>query len=178
MASLHIRPAQLRRAGLRAIRLIVDRTQAGTDRHGTAFAPYSTTPFALPAGGGARGALSRLEDRDEASFFQTKEGALWAIVEGGYAAYKAERYGQDSGQVNLTATGSMIRGLTIVDVQTADARASVTLGFTDPSEAEKAYYHSVSGAGKSRTIRDFMGLTDDELDTVTEDVADGIDIDL
>lgn len=176
MATLRISRRHLRRAGERAVQLVVQRTQEGTDRHGADFQPYSTTPFAMPAGGGAHGALKRLVDNDEASFFETKKGALWAVVEGGYAAYKAERYGQDGGAVNLTATGSMLRSLQVVSVQQSATSGQVTVGFARIEDAEKAYYHSVAGAGPGKTIRDFMGLTDAEEEIVAQEVAEGLTI--
>lgn len=178
MADIKVRRASLRRAGQRAVALIVKRTQQGKDKNNVAFEPYSTTPFAMPAGGGARGTLQEMVDEERASFFETKQGALWAVVNGGYAAYKAARYGQDDGTVNLSATGSMMRGLTVTAVSSRGENGRVTIGFTRIEEANKAYYHTVSGAGPSRTIRDFMGLTDEGLDEVQNIVADGLTIDL
>ncbi|SHK67113.1 hypothetical protein [Rhodothermus profundi] len=55
---------------------------------------------------------------------------------------------------------------------------SVTIGFNRTDAAEKAYYHVISGAGRSRTIRDFLGLTDEEVARVADVVARGIRLEL
>ena len=170
--------AKLRKAGERAVSLIKQRTQRGEDRFGKDFAPYSTRPFAMPAGGlnRKREALSELG----ADYFQ-RNGSLWAIIEGGYAAYKKERYKNAPGggeTVNLTATGAMLRALSVTRVVSSGAGSDggkVVVGFTSVAAAEKAYYHSVAGAGPSETIRDFMGLTE-EADEVAEIVGRAVTI--
>ena len=59
-------------------------------------------------------------------------------------------------------------------VQVDEQSKSVTIGFSRSEDAGKAYYHVVSGAGKSRTIRDFLGLTDAEMEQVADVIARGI----
>ena len=54
----------------------------------------------------------------------------------------------------------------------------VTIGFSRLEAAEKAYYHSVAGAGPSETIRDFMGLTEEEIDEIAEMVDDAVTIEV
>ena len=56
--------------------------------------------------------------------------------------------------------------------------SGVTIGFSRLEAAEKAYYHSVAGAGPSETIRDFMGLTEEEIDEVAEMVDDAVTIEV
>jgi phage gpG-like protein len=104
-------------------------------------------------------------------FTSKKSGKLWAVIEGGYAAYKQAAYPGDSG-VNLSATGAMLRSLTILSVD--EATLTVVIGFTRTDEAVKALYHDQLGAGKSRAIRHFMGLTDTEQTELGEMGADGI----
>lgn len=160
---LVIDPDALTRAGLLAVELVVERTLAGTDRHGQAFRPYSTRPLAVPAGSITKAAQGRLGGNLEL-FTSAKTGALWALVEGGYAALKAARYPQDGGGVNLSATGAMLRGMGVV-AQDAD---SVTIGFSRTEEAEKAGWNVES--------RDFLGLTDAQAAEVGDVLGGGVSL--
>lgn len=147
--------AGMKRAGLRAIQLIRTRTLKGQGLDGP-FAGYGVNPFALPAGaltGQARAAL-----KGRLHYFKKPSGRLWVVVEGGYKAYKQARYPQDGGNVNLSATGAMLRAMTVTKVD----GDTIQIGFTRQEEAEKAYWHNVTGAGKRRVIRRFMGLLDQE----------------
>lgn len=155
------------RAGLLAVKMIRERTLAGKDVDGKPFKPYGTRVFARPAGGLTKAARSNL--RKMASYFR-KGGSLWMAVQGGYKAYKEAVYG-DSSIVNLQAEGHMLRALTVlepVDTQSGVVR----VGFTRSEEAEKAYWHNVSGAGKSRAIRRFMGLSEAEKRIIAKDISD------
>lgn len=155
----------LRRIGLRAVEMIVERTQQeNLDASGNAFAPYSTRPFAMPVGGGARTAIGRLVKGGLAEYFTTKKGTLWAIITGGYAAYKRERYGQDGGRVNLTATGSMMRAVRIVAI----SGSTVTIGFARDEEAQKAAF--------VQKRRVFMGLTADQQTELARVAGEGATI--
>ena len=40
---------------------------------------------------------------------------------------------------------------------------------------QKATYHQVSGAGRSRVLRPFLGLTEAEENLIAKTVSDGID---
>ena len=163
---LVIDPAALRRAGLVAVELVVERTLAGQDRHGQAFRPYSTRPLAIPAGSTTKGALKKLAQQEDGLFYFTspKTGSLWVLIEGGYAALKAARYPKDEGAVNLSATGRMLRSLGVV-AQDGD---SVTIGFSRTEEAEKA--------GWNIETRDFLGLTDDQERTVADVLGAGVSV--
>ena len=155
------------RAGLMAVKMIRDRTLAGKDVDGQSFKPYSTQPFARPAGGLTKTARANLKGLTK--FFR-RNGSLWMLVEGGYKAFKDAVYG-DSSTVNLQAEGHLLRSLTVLEpVDTATG--VVRVGFTRSEEAEKAYWHNVSGAGKSRAIRKFMGLTEAEKKIIAKDIAD------
>ena len=63
-------------------------------------------------------------------------------------------------------TGDMMGKLNIVE-HDAD---HVVIGFEDPDEGEKAYYHCVSGAGTNHVIRNFMGLSDADIEDIEDDV--------
>lgn len=162
----------LRAIGLRAISMIRERTLQGFDADGGRLRAYSTTPFARPYGGITQRAKKNLGNRLQV-FTSKKSGKLWAVIEGGYAAYKQAAYPGDSG-VNLSATGAMLRSLTILSVD--EESLTVTIGFTRTDEAVKALYHDQLGAGPSRVIRHFMGLTPSERLELGEMGADGIEL--
>lgn len=150
--------SQLRKVGLKIIEIIDRRTGQGIDADGNPFAPYSEKPFAMPLGGITARARTALGEKLHE--FTTSQGALWAVIEGGYKAFKAAAFPQDSGSVNLTQTGRMLSGLTVVG--TDPSTNTVSIGFTNSEDALKAWYHNKAGAGKSKTIRKFMGLTEAE----------------
>jgi hypothetical protein len=120
--------------GTLALRMIRTRTEQGRDAKGSAFAPYSQ----------------------------------------GYAERKAEELG--GGPVNLTVSGRMLNDMQVVE-QTAN---KVTLGFVSAGgraprgkqtliqgsravgAADKAFWHQVSGAGKSQVKRQFFDLSEQE----------------
>lgn len=168
---IQIPEADLRRAGLLAIAMIRARTQRGIDANGRPFAAYSTRPFARPLAGIPEKAKSALGDK-LLVFTSAKSGKLWAVIEGGYAAYKAALRPNYGGTVNLTDTFSMLRALTIVKVDSATN--TIQIGFTRDEEAIKALYHDQLGAGPRRIVRHFMGLTDDEGKRVAETASGGI----
>lgn len=167
-------PDLLTRIGLRAIAFIRVRTQRGLDDSGAPFAPYGTTPFARPLGGITSRTRQALGNK--LSLFKTKKGKLWALIDGGYKAYKEAARPQDSGIVNLTDTGTMMRALTIVKVD--PATNTISIGFTRVEDALKAFYHNVEGVGKSRAIRHFMGLTPDERAELATMASEGITIEV
>lgn len=137
----------MREVGALATRLIRTRTMAGRDREGQPFAAY--TPD--------------------------------------YAAKKAkEGLGTTP---NLTVSGRMLNDMTVTDA----APGKVSIGFTSSGGStrgkgltliqrsravgaeDKARYHDVMGAGKSRTLRPFLGLTREEAETVRARVARHLD---
>jgi hypothetical protein len=160
---LVVDPAALQRAGLLAVELVLEQTAAGIDRHGQPFRPYSTRRLAVPAGSITKAAQARLGGALE-YFTTARTGALWALVEGGYAALKAARYPQDGGAVNLHATGAMMRSMGVV----AQDDNSVTIGFTRTEEAQKA--------GWNIETRDFLGLTDAHAAEVGEVLGAGVSL--
>ncbi|HVZ40933.1 MAG TPA: hypothetical protein VHI13_16755 [Candidatus Kapabacteria bacterium] len=156
----------LRRAGLRAITIMQRRTLSGVgvDEQGNAyrFPPYSEKTFAMPAGGITGQARSRLKGR--LHYFETKSGAKWVLVDGGYRALKMARYPQHGGIVNLSAEGRMLRSLAIVGI---GQDGQVQIGFARQEEARKAYWNALRG-------RRFLGLTPDEQAEVAAIAAEGI----
>lgn len=139
---------------------IQDRTAQGIDAEGKPFAAYSRRPFAAPAGALLKKAQRTLIRSKLASYFTTKTGALWIYVAGGYAAVRAAS-GRGAG-VDMTFTGRMLSALDVVEA----SPSRITIGFNDPTAARVAFYHNVAGAGRGRTIRRFLGVSDQELETI------------
>jgi hypothetical protein len=163
-------PQALYRIGLKAINAIRERTQKGIGADGRAWQGYSEKPFARPLAGITGKAQKSLGKR--LHIFTTKRGALWAIIEGGYKAYKRAAYPQDGGTVNLTVSGGMLGALAVVG--TDPATNTVRVGFSRQDAAELALYHNVLGAGRSRVLHRFLGLTDAELQRIAEEEAGGL----
>lgn len=142
----------------RVVEMIRENTIEGRDRFGKPFKPYGTRPFARPLRGITKAAQSILKQSDGIIYFKKQERSTWVVIIGGYAALKAATYPGDN-TVNLTARGSMLRSLRVLSV----AGNVIKIGWGRQKEAEKAYWHTQSGAGKSRVIRDFLGLPDSDL---------------
>ena len=165
--SIEIGSAALKRAGLLAVKMIRFRTAAGRDIDGNPFQPYSTNPFARPAGGIPQSARKRL--KESLRYFRTAQGSLWMVVIGGYKAFKAARYPAAGSTVNLQGSGNMLRALTVLSVD-ASTR-TFRIGWTRTEEAEKALYHNVTGVGKSRIKRKNLGLTATERKIIAKEIA-------
>lgn len=169
--SLKVERDALRRAGQAAVAIIVERTQRGLDADGRPFKPYSTRPFALPYTPTAftrrtEVLLRRGPGGGLVIFTTRKGGSLWALIKGGYAAYKAARYPAYEGRANLTASGAMWRGFSVIRV---DERAgTVRLGFSRAELAERAAFNE-------RT-RHWRGLTSDEKRVVASIAGEGLTI--
>jgi len=168
----------LRRAAARVILFITENTtDRGVDKNGKPFKPYSVKPFFMPSGAyinaTTKSQRAKLEASNSVHFKSSKGGKRYVIIEGGYANFKAARFPQHGGKVNLHYSGTMMGSLAVIG---EDAN-SITIGFTTKEAAERAYYHIVSGAGKSKVKRDFLGITKDQLEEVTQLLKSGISLD-
>ena len=145
----------LSKFALKVISLMRENTLNGISADGSPFAAYSSKPFVMPAGAVTQKALKKLDKQGSIYWFKAKSsGNLWVLIQGGYKALReAKGRGLD---VDLTDTGQMLRALIPVDFKENE----IKIGFTNAEAAEKAYYHCVAGAGKGKTIRNFLGLPD------------------
>lgn len=105
---------------------------------------------------------------------QDASGGAMQPLSPGYAAWK-QKVG--ASLQPLTLSGAMLNGMSVVEV----TDRSVTLGFAggsggitptgrtfsqrsrSVSNEQKALYHCVEGAGKSRVIRDFFDLNESDI---------------
>ena len=155
LSGVEIMSRIMTRAAFRAIELINEQIEQGVDFNGKPYA-YSTKPFVMPYGRlpGGKSVRKALEKSGRIQSFKTKGGALWVRVPGGYADLRAMRGRSNTGDF-LQDTGAMLADLQ--PIKTTDTEA--VIGFRDRKQAEKAYYLNVSGAGKSRRLWRFLGLT-------------------
>ena len=96
---------------------ILENTAKGIDKDGNPFTPYSTRPFAMPAGAVANKQTARRLQKK-----QTKEdpfitwfmrrGKHWIVWHKGYSHYKETFYHKS--KPDLEATGGFIKAFTII----------------------------------------------------------------
>jgi hypothetical protein len=157
---LRISQEGLLRFGNRALQIIQERTERGEGLDGK-FAGYSTNPLAVPSGIATKRARKALEGAGKLKYFK-RSGKLWMVVDGGYAELKKAIYKAAkayTGTPNLQLTGQMMGSLQAK----LSGENAVTLTFDNQEAARKAFYHNVSGAGKRKVLRRFLGLTEKEV---------------
>lgn len=156
----------LQRLGNGAVAVVRDRTLKGQFIEGPG--RYSEKPFARPLGGLTNTLYNKIvaqakgPDADNFKIFQTKRGSTWVVIKEGYRKFR-ELAGRQSGHVDFTFTGRMMRNLCVVNVLPGK---SIEIGFNRPDENQKALWHNVEGAGKGKTKRVFMKLTSREVDKI------------
>lgn len=137
----------MREVGTLAIRLIRTRTMGGRDVQGQPFAPY-TPDYAAKKAKEGLGTTPNLT----VSGRMLNDMAVTEALPG-------------KASIGFTSSGGSTRGKGLTLIQRSRA-----VGAED-----KARYHDVMGAGKSRTLRKFLGLTREEADTVRARVARYLD---
>jgi hypothetical protein len=152
--------------GQRALQLIEEGIREGLDITGKRYA-YSEKPFVRPLGGPDLNAIQmarvRMRMNSETGReaedktlqpFTAKSGAVWVRVPGGYKDWKSLVFKRPDGGPFLEGRGDMLRSMAV----TAVDDHSATIGFTDPEQAQKAFWLNISGAGKGRKLWRFLGL--------------------
>jgi hypothetical protein len=146
--------AVMQRIALKAIELINTQAEEGVDMDGKQYA-YSTKPFAMPLGAGRfRKSAKAMVKAGKINIIKRSDKD-WAIIVGGYKALREER-GLSSSSDFLQDSGAMLRALT---VEAKDEKSAI-IKFSDAAAAQKAFWLTVSGAGKSRKLWKFFGLND------------------
>lgn len=170
----------LKRLANGALALIRRRTLQGEFKEGDQ--QYSAKPFAMPIGGltkmlqkrivaQGKGTRNRAPDPNF-QLFTSKSGNLWVIVKLGYKKIR-ELAGKESDHVTMTWTGRMLRNLGVINM----TRNSAEIGFTSQDEEQKAIWHNIMGAGRSRKKHVFMYLTEKEVDKLLSDVLKNVKFD-
>ena len=125
------------KAANKFIELVNEQIRQGVDENGQPFIPYSYGYF--------------IRKNHLKSKARTKQGKLKAMKKFD-AAWNAGKH-----KVNLTLTGNMLSALTPMNVNEPGFTAKI--GFANPEAATIAFYHQISGAGRSRVLRKFLGLS-------------------
>lgn len=150
---------------------IIQNTSRGIDSEGKPFKPYSTRPFSMPFGAFTdfmtKSATSRFnkQNKDNYQIF-TKSGKTWILIKGGYLALKTARFKTGESTVNLQVLGTGRGGMlgSIQSKEISDTTALILFG--NKRASKLAYYHNISGAGKSKVIRKFLGLPKSDIEDI------------
>lgn len=139
----------------KAIELINEQVNEGIDIDGNKY-KYSEKPYWRPY---SKKIADKLGGKNgEGKLYNIvagkTKGKLGMIILGGYKAYRSA-FGRDTEGDFLQFTGNMLAAL---DVISSDGK-EVEIGFNDKKAADIAFWLNVSGAGRSRKLWKFMGLT-------------------
>jgi hypothetical protein len=145
-------PKLIEKVGFKALELIGEQIGRGIDMDDNQYR-YSEKPFAMPAGG------KKLPKALEKSgrlrkFVSRRSGKLWQIVTGGYKDWRRINKRSPDGDF-LVWSGSLLKSMSC----RAQSDTKAVLYFTSAKQAQKAFWLNVSGAGESRKLWKFFGLT-------------------
>ena len=169
---LELASGDLKKAALLIISTIRQNTNAGIDSTGKPFQPYSRLPFGMPLGAflerTTKRQRTRLNKEGDLEIYRNKKtGSRWVIIDGGYYNFKATWSPKKAAVVNLQWSGLMLKSLQVENV----TESSAEIAFSQTDKAQLAYYHNISGAGKSKVIRHFMGITDTQKQEIADFIA-------
>lgn len=127
--------------GTKAVAFIYENIDNRIDSNGKPFEPYSFNYWFY----------KYRRKRYKGKKLRTKQGKKkWQQ----FLIASRSEWETEKNNVTLSDTNSM---LTTLDVISA-SNNEIKIGFRDQEAAKKAFYHNVSGAGKGRTLRRFLGL--------------------
>ncbi len=93
-----------------------------------------------------------------------KEGKESFLVKD-YGRFKEVIYGH---RKFLVATGAMLQNMQITRID--PATGEVAIGFPDPEQEQKAYWLNVAGAGRSRRLWRFLGITREQEEQLAKEI--------
>lgn len=150
----------LKSIGNKTLSFILDNIKKGISYQGDKF-QYSENDFYIPFSPKIYSAYKK--DSSFARIVSTNSGKLGFIIFG-YKKYK-EKFYPDSLNNFLTASGKMLRDLNLLKISDNE----IILGFSDVRNSQIAYWLNVSGAGKSRKLWKFLGLSQKQVDKLSSD---------
>lgn len=166
----------MKRLANRGIAIIRERTIKGEFLDGSSSnaGQYSTTPLPLPFGKFTKMTQKKILKGDVLSgdyriFTNLKSGNTWIIIKGGYKKFR-ELAGKDTANVSLSWSGRMLRNLGVLNVD----KTTAVLGFSSEEEKQKAIWHNVMGAGKSKKKHVFMDFSKDEREELSKMASEDI----
>lgn len=128
---------------------------------------YSTKPFAMPTGAVKPRSLMldiiKGKRGNDTQLFKSKGGKLWVVITKGYK-WLREQAGKQSSKVDMRWTSELMRSLNVLSVN--PQTGEVVIGHKGKRNEDLAYWHNVAGAGRSKKIRKWLMLTDDELSKI------------
>lgn len=145
-------PDIMNRVAIRTSELLFDQIKQGIDQDGKKY-QYSTKPFVRPAGG-LRTTKALQKSGDVKFFTAKKSGNMWVYIKGGYKAYR-EMKGRSGDDDFLQFSGRMLQGM----ATRVTGNNTAEVYFVDQQAAKQAFWLTIGGAGKSRKLWKFMGLT-------------------
>jgi hypothetical protein len=161
----------IEKAGFKVIELLEEQIAKGIDSDGKQYS-YSTKPFATPE---KYKNQKQLEKEGKLKTFKTSQGKFWSIVLGGYKEYRKLNNRNPEGDY-LQFSGKMLNSIS----SRIDSDKRVSIYFTDPQSALKAYWLNESGVGKSRKLWKFFALNKNSENTlynfVKENASDDQDL--
>ena len=164
-----IKRSLLLRIGQHSVVLIKKRVADGIFLEGSSdgASQYSTKPFAMPTGAIMPRSLMlsiiKGKKGNDTQLFKSGSGKLWAVITKGYK-WLREQAGKPSGKVDMRWTSELMRSLMVLSVDPEEG--TITIGHKGARNDKLAYWHNVTGAGKSKKIRKWLLLTNDELKNI------------
>ncbi len=166
-----IKHSLLMKIGSKAVLIIKQRTAKGIFLSGSSSNAnrYSTKPFAMPLGAVKKKdvlwKMLKGEYNDETELFRTKSKRLWVVIKRGYK-WLREKSGKQSSRVDMRWSGKLLRSLRVLKVDPASG--VIEIGHGDAQNKKLAEYHNVLGAGKSKRLHKYLGLTEKELEEMVK----------
>ena len=143
----------IEKIGFMALSLIQEQIEQGIDQNEQRY-EYSTKTFARPFTSRVKNQKALIKAQ-KLGIITTKSGKRWMLIKGGYKAFRT-MIGRNPEGDYLQDTGAMLQALSVKRKSDTDA----VIYFTSAKAAQKAFWLSQSGAGRSRKTWKFMGLTE------------------
>lgn len=141
----------LNTAGSFVLASIEENLRKGIDYEGKKFS-YSEESFFRPYDARLHTRLKKSPDLFD--IVRSKRTGKLGFIIHGYKKFKQFMNPQAAGDY-LTWRGEMLRDMKIL--HTSDNEA--VIGFSDPEQAQKAFWFNISGVGRSRKLWKFLGIT-------------------
>ncbi len=133
--------------GTKAVAFIYENIDNRIDSTGKPFAPYSFNYWFY----------KYRRRRYKGKKLRTKQGKKkWQQ----FLIASRSEWETEKNNVTLSDTNSMLTALDVIGASNNE----IQIGFRDQEAAKKAFYHNVSGAGKGRTLRRFLGLQPSQIE--------------
>jgi len=134
-----------------ALASIEENIRKGIDYEGKKFS-YSDKDFFRPFDPKIYRGIKKNPDLGDV--IKSKSGKLGFIIHG-YGKFK-KYFNPQAANDYLTWSGQMLRNMNLINISDTEA----VIGFSEGRQAQKAYWFNISGAGRSRKLWKFLGITE------------------